>query len=132
MIMNRLPKIRKTSLGIIIFCLAYLEGTSQIDARLMRDPDVSETELVFSYGGDLWVVPKQGGTARHLTSPKGEEKNPKFSPDGKTIAFSGYYDGNADIYAISTKGGIPVRITHHPSSDFMIDWYPDNENILFK
>ena len=123
---------RKIILIITIITFTYLEGISQIDARLIKYPDVSETEIVFSYGGDLWLISKEGGTARHLTSPVGEELNPKFSPNGKSIAFSGNYDGNTDIYVISNKGGIPSRVTHHPSPDLMIDWYPDNENILYK
>ena len=98
--MKTRPKIKKILLVIAIVILVNFEGISQMDARLIRYPDVSDTEIVFSYGGDLWLVSKQGGIARHLTSPSGEEINPKFSPDGKSIAFSGNYDGNTDIYTI--------------------------------
>ena len=119
-------------LSILLLCLTNFYGIAQVDARLIRYPDVSENEIVFNYGDDLWIVTKDGGVARHLTSPDGEEINPKFSADGKTIAFSGNYDGNTDIYTIPRTGGIPKRITHHPANDFMIDWYPDNRNILYK
>jgi tricorn protease len=104
---------------------------AQIDARMLRQPDVSSTHIAFVYAGDIWVVPKSGGTAQRLSSPNGEESVPRFSPDGSTIAFTGNYDGNADIYTIPTMGGEPVRITHHPMGDRVVDWYPDGRSILY-
>ena len=84
---------------IACFCIAFvfsLTLQAQIDAGLFRFPDVSQTQIVFTYANDLWVMPKEGGTAIKLSSPAGVESFPKFSPDGKTIAFSGNYDGNTD------------------------------------
>lgn len=104
----------------------------QVDARLLRYPDVSETQITFVYAGDIWVAPKTGGLAQRLSSPKGEETFPRFSPDGKFIAFSGNYDGNIDIYVIPVGGGLPVRVTHHPYGDTMIDWYPDGKSLLYR
>ena len=105
--------------------------SAQVDARLLRYPDVSATHIAFVYGGDIWVVPKEGGVANRLTTPVGEESFPRFSPDGREIAFTGNYDGNQDIYVIPTTGGIPRRITHHPAPDRLIDWYPDGKSLLF-
>src|SRR5688572_18038195 len=68
-----------------------------INARMVRYPDVSETHIAFVYGGDIWIVPKTGGSAQRLSSPRGEETFPRFSPDGNSIAFSGNYDGNMDV-----------------------------------
>lgn len=102
-----------------------------VDARLMREPAVSETHIAFVYAGDIWVVPKSGGTAQRLSSPSGQESAPRFSPDGRRIAFTGNYDGNSDIYLIDALGGSVSRVTHHPASDRMLDWYPDAEAILF-
>ncbi len=107
-----------------------LDGVGQIDARMLRQPDVSQTRITFVYAGDIWIVPKQGGTAERLSSPSGEESLPRFSPDGKFIAFNANYDGNTEIYIVPTIGGLPTRITYHPRSDRMIDWYPDGESIL--
>ncbi len=104
----------------------------QPDALMLRFPDVSADNVVFVYAGDLWTVPLVGGIARKLTSAEGHEMFPKFSPDGKTIAFSGNYDGNIDVYVIPTGGGIPKRLTHHPEDDLVVDWYPDGRNILFR
>ena len=84
---------------------------AQIDARLLRQPDVSATEVAFVYGGDIWVVSKTGGVALRLSTPMGEESFPRFSPDGQQIAFTGNYDGNRDIFVMPTKGGLPTRLT---------------------
>jgi len=113
--------------------LALSAGTlqAQVDARMLRQPDVSQTHIAFVYGGDIWVVPKTGGMAVRLSSPRGEESFPRFSPDGSTLAFSGNYDGNTDIYTVPTMGGEPVRITQHPMDDRVLDWYPDGNGILY-
>lgn len=103
---------------------------AQVDARLLRYPDVSATHITFVYGGDIWIVPKEGGVANRLTTPAGEETFPRFSPDGSEIAFSGNYDGNIDVYVIPATGGTPRRVTHHPASDRLVDWYPDGRSLL--
>jgi tricorn protease len=102
-----------------------------IDARMMRYPDVSATQIAFVYAGDIWVAPKTGGLAERLSSPKGEESFPRFSPDGSQLAFSGNYDGNMDIYVVPTTGGLPRRLTFHGAPDRMLAWYPDGKSILF-
>src|SRR5262249_39511358 len=104
---------------------------SHIDARMMRQPDVSATQIAFVYAGDIWVVPKTGGEAVRLSSPRGEESFPKFSPDGSQLAFSGDYDGNIDIYVMPVTGGVPRRLTHHGAPDRMVNWYPDGKHILY-
>ncbi len=106
--------------------------THMPDARMLRFPDVSAELIVFSYAGDLWTVPREGGTARRLSSPKGDEMFPKFSPDGQLIAFSGNYDGNTDVYVVGAQGGQPHRLTHHSASDLVVEWYPDGRNILYR
>ena len=124
-------------IATILFSAAGFAGQPQDpihtpDARMLRFPDVSKDEIVFVYAGDLWIVAKQGGTARRLSSPKGQEMLPKFSPDGSLIAFSGNYDGNTDIYVVSAQGGAPSRLTHHPDTDMVVEWYPDGKNILYR
>jgi tricorn protease len=106
--------------------------TEMPDARMLRFPDVSADKIVFVYAGDLWTVPKGGGLARKLSSPKGQELFPKFSPDGRTIAFSGNYDGNTDVYIMPADGGTPKRLTHHPAADSVVEWYPDGKHILYR
>jgi len=102
------------------------------DAQMLRFPDLSTERIVFVYAGDLWTVPKDGGLARKLSSPKGQELFPKFSPDGQSIAFSGNYDGNTDVYIVSAEGGTPKRLTHHPDADLVVEWYPDGRHVLYR
>ncbi|AGA77825.1 S41 family peptidase [Echinicola vietnamensis] len=104
---------------------------AQLDAKIAQYPDVSDTHITFSYGGDIWIVPKTGGLANRLTTSKGTESFPKFSPDGSKVAFSGVYNGNSDVYVMPFQGGMPQRLTYHGMSDRMVDWYGDGNHILF-
>lgn len=101
------------------------------DAVMLRTPDVSRDAIVFRYAGDLWLVDKKGGTARSLSSPAGPETNPKFSPDGKRIAFMAGYDGGSDIYVLSIDGGIPLRVTHHPDREVLCGWDPSGKDLIY-
>ena len=100
--------------------------------RLLRYADISRDSVVFAYAGDLWIAPRAGGDARRLTSHVGDELYPKFSPDGKWVAFTGEYDGNPDVYVIPADGGEPRRLTFHPSRDIVLGWTPDGKYILFR
>ena len=124
----------RTSLVILMTvataCSASL-ALGQVDGRMLRYPDVSQSHICFVYAGDIWVVDKAGGLAHVLSSPKGEESFPRFSPNGSQIAFSGNYDGNSDIYVIPTMGGSLKRLTHHGIPDRMLDWAPGGKSILY-
>lgn len=102
------------------------------EARLLRNPDIHGNKIVFVYAGDLWAMEGDQGTARRLTSHVGTEQFPKFSPDGKHIAFSAQYDGNEDVYILPWEGGEPQRLTYHPGNDRVLQWYPDGKSILFR
>jgi len=112
-------------------CIFSFQLHAQIDAGLFLYPDVSKTQIVFTYANDIWLVAKEGGTAFKLSSPPGVESFPKFSPDGKSIAFSGNYDGNLDVYVLPVAGGIPARLTQHGSADRVVEWTPDGKRVLF-
>jgi tricorn protease len=114
-------------ISLFIISNAY----SQINAKLMRYMDVSDTQITFVYGGDIWIMPKTGGTAIQVTHSPGEESWPRFSPDGKSIAYSASYNGNVDIYVMPVTGGLPKRLTYHSHVDRMVDWHPNGETILF-
>ncbi len=103
---------------------------AQVSARMFRQPDVSATDIAFVYAGDIWIVPKTGGAAQRLSSPRGEESFPRFSPDGTKLAYSADYDGNQDVYVIDAHGGEPFRVTHHPMADRLVDWFPDGRSLL--
>jgi len=115
-------------LTLLLLCITM---NAQVDGSLMQHADVSQTQITFVYGDDVWIAPKTGGTASRLSSPKGLERYPKFSPDGSMIAFTANYNGNNDVYVIAAKGGIPKRLTYHGMFDRVLDWTPDGKSILF-
>jgi tricorn protease len=98
---------------------------------LMRNPTLSRTHIVFAYAGDLWIVPRDGGEASRLTTGIGVETTPHFSPDGRTVAFTGEYDGNVDVYTVPASGGVPRRLTYFPGTDALAGWTPDGKHLLF-
>jgi tricorn protease len=114
-----------------ILCLSAAASAAP-ESRLMRYPDIYGDKIVFTHGGDLWIVSTNGGTATRLTSHPGSERFAKFSPDGKSIAFTGVYDGNTDVFAIPTEGGIPKRLTYHPFPEYSLDWTPSGDRVLFR
>ena len=121
--------MKPVSIFLLVF-FSVVAASAQVDARLFRYPDVSATQISFVYGGDIWLAPKAGGTATRITSSTGEESFPRFSPDGKTLAFTATYRGNADVYTMPVTGGMPTRLTWHAMTDRVIDWHPDGNQIL--
>lgn len=114
------------------------------EARLLRFPATNGTDIVFSYAGDLYTAPIAGGEARRLTSHVGYEIFPRFSPDGKTIAFTGEYDGNREVYIIPTDGGEPRRLTYTATNarddvgdrmgpnNIVMTWTPNGEGVVYR
>jgi tricorn protease len=99
---------------------------------LLQKPALSRTQVAFVFAGDLWVVGRDGGEARRLTSGVGLETDPVFSPDGSHIAFTGDYEGNLDVYVMPAAGGLPRRLTYHPGVDAAVGWTPDGKKVLFR
>src|SRR6186713_2809581 len=99
--------------------------------KMLRMPTVSATQIGFAYANNIWTVERAGGIARRLTSFQGQTTNPHFSPDGKSIAFSGEYAGNVDVYVVAAEGGEPKRLTWHPGADSVQGWLPDGKSIVF-
>ncbi|HET8947824.1 MAG TPA: PDZ domain-containing protein [Candidatus Polarisedimenticolia bacterium] len=109
-------------------------GTRAGDAagtRMVMQPAINESGIVFVHAGDLFWVPRKGGEARRLTTSPGVEKDPHFSPDGRWILFTGSYGGNADIYVMPAEGGEPRRLTWHPATDEARGFTPDGKSVLF-
>ncbi len=98
---------------------------------MLAAPAVSAEHVAFAYAGDLWVARHDGSGVRRLTSHQGLEGNPRFSPDGRSIAFTGEYDGNGDVFIVPAEGGVPERLTWHPSSDLVQDFTVDGGAVLF-
>jgi tricorn protease len=121
--------------------LTSARAQQMAEGRLLRFPDICKDEVAFSYGGDLWLVSKSGGTARRITTSPGLELFPKFSPNGKWIAFTGQYDGNFNVYVIPAGGGQPKQLTFLPDigdvpermgpNNEVIAWTPASKRIVF-
>src|SRR5215471_6952573 len=112
------------------------------ESRLLRFPDIYKDKVAFVYGGDIWLASTSGGIARRITSHPGRELFPKFSPDGKWIAFTGQYDGNFNVYVMPSEGGQPKQLTFYQGGaqqlsermgihNEVVTWYPDSKRILF-
>ncbi len=101
------------------------------DTRLLSQPAISADHIAFVYDTDLWLADRDGSNARRITTHPGNEGVPRFSPDGQWLAFTGEYDGNADVFVVSVAGGAPQRLTWHPSADVVRDWTPDGSAVLF-
>ncbi len=128
-------------MGLMCFSFSFAQDD---EARLLRFPTINNDQVVFSYGGDLYSVDADGGTARKLTTHNGYEMFPRFSPDGKHIAFTGQYDGNTEVFIIPAEGGVPVRLTYTATlgrddigdrmgpNNLVIGWTPDGKDIIFR
>ena len=100
--------------AIAFTCIAHGQATPE--GRLMRFPDIYKDKIAFMYGSDLWLASSNGGVARQITSHPGRELFPKFSPDGKWIAFTAQYDGNFNVYVMPSGGGQPKQLTFYQGS----------------
>ena len=101
------------------------------DTKLLSQPAISANHIAFVYAGDLWIANRDGKGVRRLTSDIGIEWSPVFSPDGQSIAFSAQYEGNTDVYIMPVEGGIPERLTWHPSDDIVQGFTVDGKAVLF-
>ncbi|MGH8280395.1 MAG: S41 family peptidase, partial [Gammaproteobacteria bacterium] len=127
------------STGIIFLLVAFAAHASN---TLMRYPTLHGDSVVFEAHGNLWEVNRAGGTAHRLTTDPGFDLMPRFSPDGKWIAFTGQYRGNTDVYVIPAGGGDARRLTFHSDvvpdaplrwgpDNMVVTWTPDSRNIVF-
>ena len=134
--------MKRFSIAFLILIVAAPFLRSE-DTRLLRYPAVSDSEIAFVYGGDIYTVDINGGLARKLTNSDGFEIFPRFSPDGSQIAFSGEYDGNREVYLMPANGGEPKRLTYSPDmtaslpermgpDKVVMGWTPDGKDILYR
>lgn len=125
--MHFLPSNALLLAGLIV---SQISSAQQNETLLLRSPSVSQDKIAFAYAGDIWLAGKDGANPHRLTVNPDVEAEPMLSPDGKWVAFSGNYDGNTDVYLVSVNGGMPRRITFHPSPDVVRGWH-GNDRVLF-
>ena len=125
---------------IIALLLCVADASAQ--TKLLRFPDIHGDRVAFSYGGDIWTAPANGGSAIRLTAHPGVEVFAKFSPDGNWIAFTGQYDGDEQVYVIPSSGGVPRQLTFYPAKgplaprwgwdNQVFGWSKDGKRIFFR
>lgn len=134
----------KKEICFMVFVAGLTVPVHADEARLLRFPSTNGTDVVFTYAGDLYRAPLSGGEAQRLTSHVGYEIFPHYSPDGKSIAFTGQYDGNTEVYLISSDGGEPQRLTYTSTNsrddlgdrmgpnNIVMTWSRDGKEIVYR
>jgi tricorn protease len=136
------PGLERLTLGLTAVLLAVTAHADPDGRTLMRYPTLSGNTVVFVAHDNLWSVPRTGGTASRLTADEGRDVMPRFSPDGRWIAFTGEYQGNRDVYVMPAGGGTAKRVTFtsdlvpEPSArsgpnNMVVTWTPDSKSIVF-
>jgi len=122
----------KKNFLLILLTVSWIGVVAQSaeETLLLRSPSVNGKQVCYTYAGDIYTSDIDGNNTKRLTVHKGVEKKPMFSPNGKWIAFSGNYEGNTDIYVVPAEGGMPQRLTYHPSRDVIRGWNGNNEIIF--
>ncbi len=128
--------IRRTSFGAVFASLLFLVFAATVPTagpvRLARHPDYHAGKIAFSYLGDIWVANEAGSDTRRLTDHRAREVYPRFSPDGKSIAFSSNRYGGYDVFIVPADGGAPRRLTFHSGNDDVVGWTRDGQNVIFR
>ncbi len=126
---------RKASVAAFVtfgLALSCVTAASAAPVRLARHPDYREGKIAFSYLGDIWVANEDGSSVHRVTDNAAREVFPRFSPDGRWIAFSSNRYGNYDVFVVPTAGGAPRRLTYHTGTDDVVTWTRDSHNVVFR
>jgi tricorn protease len=117
-------------LCLVLVLLLSCSALAQV--KLLRHPTYHNGRIAFSYLGDIWTANEDGSNVQRLTVHKARDIYPRFSPDGKWIAFSSNRYGNYDVFIIPAAGGEPRQLTFHSGSDMVVDWSPDSRKVIFQ
>src|SRR2546423_573897 len=139
---NEVTMRKSVVLAALVFLAYAIPPRAKREPLLLRFPAIHDTQIVFPYAGNLYTVPAHGGVARRLTSHEGFEMFARFSPDGKTLAFTGQYDGNTEVYVMPPEGGAPKRLTWTATlgrddvsdrmgpNNIVMGWTPDGTTVV--
>jgi tricorn protease len=117
--------------ALVLCFLSFASIVFAREAKLVRYPSYSNGRVAFTYLADIWVADENGGNVQRLTVNRARDAYPRFSPDGKWIAFSSDREGNLDVYIIPANGGTAKQLTHHSADDTVLGWTPDGRSVLF-
>lgn len=113
---------------------SFAAPPAPLKVQLADNPTLSPDgkRLVFAWRGDLWSVGSNGGVAKRLTHHEAADKQPRFSPDGKTLAFTSMRTGTPQVFTMPAAGGPVTQVTHHTGGSECAGWYPDGEALLVR
>ncbi|HLG16584.1 MAG TPA: biopolymer transporter Tol, partial [Blastocatellia bacterium] len=123
-------KAKLLALGLLLLLTASAAALGR-EAKLVRYPHYHQGRIVFTYLADIWTADENGQNLRRITVHKARDVYPRFSPDGKWIAFSSDRNGNMDVFIIPSAGGTPKQLTFHSADDTVQGWTPDSRAVLF-
>jgi tricorn protease len=118
--------------SLFLLFASSLSYSADSGPLLLQSPTLSRTQIAFAYGGEIWIVSREGGDAQRLVTGAGTLSGPIFSPDGTMVVYTGDYEGNDDVYVVPAAGGEPRRLTFHPGPDVAVGWTPDGKSVLFR
>lgn len=120
-------------IALMVATLFTTQGLGQDNSDWFRQAAISPSgeSILFSYQGDIYTVPSQGGSARPLTIHSAWEGHPVWSHDGQKIAFASDRHGNLDVFVMPATGGKATRLTHHSAHDLPTDFSPSHDGVLF-
>src|SRR5215831_11840156 len=123
--------MKKLSVAIALLLFSFSSIVFAREAKLVRYPSYSNGRIAFTYLGDIWTADENGQNIQRLTVNKARDAYPRFSPDGKWIAFSSDRNGNFDVFIIPAGGGTAKQLTYHSADDIVLGWTPDSRSVLF-
>lgn len=118
-----------------LFVLAFAGTVAAAEPmRLVKDPALSPDGalVAFEWNGDIWLAPAAGGEAKLMTAHPGKDSYPRFSPDGKTLAFLSDREGMPQVFTVPVSGGAPKQLTFHTAGYEQIEWLPKGDALLVK
>lgn len=116
----------------VVTLVLLLSAWSAAEVKLLRHPSYHNGKIAFSYLGDIWVANEDGSNVQRITVHKARDVYPRFSPDGKWIAFSSNRYGNYDVFLVPSEGGSPKQLTFNSANDTVVGWTADSKKILFQ
>ncbi len=115
----------------VVLAIALFSAAARAEPiKFARYPHVANGKLAFAYHGDIWVAGEDGSNPVRLTAHVARDSFPRFSPDGRLVAFSSNRFGNDDVFVVPVTGGEPRQLTFNTEDDTVLYWTPDGTRII--